>query len=122
MPEGLSEETQKFMKDVLKELNKKKAISAIDFGAMRMLASSYEMYLRSTDILMAKGPVIQMKTEPALNPAQNAATKNYAQVMKVMTEYGLTIKSREKINSVKESKKDDSPLGEYFKKNRVEKR
>lgn len=47
MPIGLSEETEDFMKDVVKELNKRKAIQSIDLGALRMLATSYEMYLQS---------------------------------------------------------------------------
>lgn len=91
MPKGCSDETQKFMRDVVRELNARKAIQNIDLGALRMLATSYEMYLQATDILLEEGPVVMIKYEKAANPAQNIATKNYAQVMKIMTEYGLTI-------------------------------
>ena len=104
MPDGLSDETQKFMRDVVKELNKSKIIQSIDLGALRMLATSYEMYLQATDILLADGPVVMIKYERAANPAQNIATKNYAQVMKIMTEYGLTIKSRGNIKEMKSDK------------------
>ena len=104
MPDGLSDETQKFMRDVVKELNKRKIIQSIDLGALRMLATSYEMYLQATDILLADGPVVMIKYERAANPAQNIATKNYAQVMKIMTEYGLTIKSRGNIKEMKSDK------------------
>lgn len=122
MPDGLSEETQKFMRDVVKELNKRKIIQSIDLGALRMLATSYEMYLQATDILLADGPVVMIKYERAANPAQNIATKNYAQVMKIMTEYGLTIKSRGSIKSMKSDKKEDSPLDIFLKKGAREKR
>ena len=110
MPDGLSDETQKFMRDVVKELNKRKIIQSIDLGALRMLATSYEMYLQATDILLADGPVVMIKYERAANPAQNIATKNYAQVMKIMTEYGLTIKSRGNIKEMKSDKEEESPL------------
>lgn len=49
MPDKLSDETKKFMTDVVKELNKRKAIQNIDLGALRMLATSYEMYLQATE-------------------------------------------------------------------------
>ena len=70
MPDNLSDETQKFIKDVVKELNARKAIQNIDLGAIRMLATSYEMYLQATEILLEEGPVIQIKYEKAANPAQ----------------------------------------------------
>lgn len=125
MPEKLSEETQAFMRDVVKELNKRKAIQAIDLGALRMLATSYEMYLQATEIMLNDGPVVMIKYEKAANPAQNIATKNYAQVMKIMTEYGLTVKSRSTISTMKAVDTESSPLDNFIKganKGKVEKR
>ena len=66
MPDNLSDETQKFIKDVVKELNARKAIQNIDLGAIRMLATSYEMYMQATDILLKEGPVIEIKYEKQL--------------------------------------------------------
>ncbi|OAV72574.1 Phage terminase, small subunit [Bacteroidales bacterium Barb6] len=91
MPDNLSEETNTFMTDVIKELNKRRVIQNIDLGALRMLATSYETYKRATDAVLKDGAVIEINRTPTLNPAQNAATKSYSQVMKIMTEYGLTI-------------------------------
>lgn len=122
IPKGCSPETQKFMRDVLKELNARKVIQNIDLGALRMLATSYEMYLQATEIMLEEGPVVLIKYEKAANPAQNVATKNYAQVMKIMTEYGLTIKSRGNIKVLKSDREDDSPLDAFLKKGAREKR
>lgn len=125
MPDRLSEETQDFMRDVVKELNKRKAIQTIDLGALRMLATSYEMYLQATEIMLIDGPIVMIKYEKAANPAQNIATKNYAQVMKIMTEYGLTVKSRSTISTMKTADTESSPLDEFIngpKKRKVEKR
>jgi P27 family predicted phage terminase small subunit len=122
MPEGVSDETAKFMTDVIKELNKKKVIQNIDLGAMRMLATSYEMYKQATDKLLVEGPVIIENLKTIVNPCQTVATKNYAQVMKTMTEYGLTVKSRSTISTMKAPKEEDSPLDKYIKGNKRKKR
>lgn len=122
MPANLSEETEKFMRDVVKALNARKAIQNIDLGALRMLAISYEMYLQATEILLEDGPVVMIKYEKAANPAQNIATKNYAQVMKIMTEYGLTIKSRSNIKELKSDKDEETPLDKFIKKGSRERR
>lgn len=121
MPDMLSAETQAFMKDVIKELNKRNAIQAIDLGALRMLATSYEMYLQATEIMLNEGPIVLIKYEKAANPAQNIATKNYAQVMKIMTEYGLTVKSRSTISTMKSVEEDNSPLDEFIRKSNKKK-
>jgi P27 family predicted phage terminase small subunit len=122
MPKSCSVETQKFMRDVVKELNARKAIQKYDLGALRMLATSYGNVLQATEIMLQEGPVIMIKYERAANPAQNIATKNYAQVMKIMTEYGLTIKSRGSIKSLKSDKEEDSPLDQFLKKGAREQR
>lgn len=66
MPDNLSDETQKFIKDVVKELNARKAIQNIDLGAIRMLATSYEMYLQATEILLEEGRSFRLNTRKRL--------------------------------------------------------
>lgn len=124
IPDNVSKETARLVKDVLKELNKKKSIGNIDLGAINMLCISYEMYLQAAAKLLKEGPVIRNKYDDLIaHPAQNIATKNYAQVMKVMTEYGLTIKSRSQLKVEKQEKKESTPIEEYFDKvGRKEKR
>lgn len=116
IPEGISVETGVFMKDIIKELNKKKAIQNIDLGAIKMLCVSYEMYLQASNILLKEGCISKNKYGDVIpHPAQTIATKNYGQVMKIMTEYGLTIKSRASIKSVSDGDKEESPLDKFFK-------
>lgn len=117
IPKGVSDETSVFMRDVLKELNKKKAIQNIDLGALNMLCVSYEMYLQSTQILLDEGVILRNKYGDIIpHPAQTIATKNYAQVMKIMTEYGLTIKSRSQIKSVSSEKDESAPIEKFLAK------
>lgn len=119
IPRNVSEETSRFIRDVLKELNKKNAIQNIDLGALNMLTVSYEMYLQASEKLLSDGPLINNKYGDVIpHPAQTIATKNYAQVMKIMTEYGLTIKSRTSMKSTGSDEKEESPLDKFFKKKR----
>lgn len=117
VPSGVDEETSVFMRDVLKKLNKKNVIQNIDLGALNMLCISYEMYLQSSKILLKEGCITSNKYGDRIpHPAQTIATKNYGQVMKIMTEYGLTIKSRTSIKTGKDEVKKESPLDQFFKK------
>lgn len=59
MPDNLSDETQKFIKDVVKELNARKAIQNIDLGAIRMLATSYEIICRQLISCLKKAPLLR---------------------------------------------------------------
>lgn len=116
-PKGINEETSVFMRDVLKELNKKKIIQNLDLGALNMLCISYEMYLQASGILLKEGCISQNKYGDKIpHPAQTIATKNYGQVIKIMTEYGLTIKSRTSIKKGKDENEEQSPLDGFLKR------
>jgi P27 family predicted phage terminase small subunit len=118
IPEGLSKETKKFIEDVIRELTERGVLESIDSASMSMLATSYEMYRRATAILLRKGPVVVINYAKAVNPAQTVATKSYAQVIKIMTEYGLTVKSRSHIQSMNVDK-SESQLDLFFKNKMV---
>lgn len=119
IPENVSDETTRFIKDVLKELNKTKSIQNIDLGALNMLTVSYEMYLQASEMLLREGAVLRNKYGDIIpHPAQTIATKNYAQVMKIMTEYGLTIKSRTQMKVGNTADEKESPVDKFFKEKR----
>jgi P27 family predicted phage terminase small subunit len=117
----LSEETKKFIDDVMRELTERGVLENLDYGAMRMLATAYETYRKASNRLIDEGPIIISNFTNVANPVQSVVTKSYAQVMKIMTEYGLTIKSRARIPSMNQDK-SDSPLDVLFKSQGIEKR
>ncbi|MBF0759555.1 phage terminase small subunit P27 family [Dysgonomonas mossii] len=115
IPKNVSPETSKFIRDVLKELNNKGTIQDIDLGALNMLTVSYEMYFQAGAKLLKDGPLTKNKYGDIIpHPAQTIATKNYAQVMKIMTEYGLTIKSRTSMKTVSTEGQEKSSLDKFF--------
>lgn len=109
IPDNVSIETATFMKAIISELTAKQKIDVIDSGALNMLMTSYEMYLQATERLLREGPITLTRFGDNIpNPAQTIASKNYNQVLSIMKEYGLTIKSRSKLKeSVKDEKKSE---------------
>lgn len=119
IPKTVSKETGTFMKNVIKELNSKNSIQDIDLGAIKMLCVSYEMYLQASEILLKEGCISVNKYGDKIpNPAQTIATKNYSQVIKIMTEYGLTIKSRTSMKYNNDGNGEESPLDKFLKDKR----
>lgn len=119
IPKTVSKETGTFMRNVIKELNSKNSIQDIDLGAIKMLCVSYEMYLQASEILLKEGCISVNKYGDKIpNPAQTIATKNYSQVIKIMTEYGLTIKSRTSMKSNNDGNGEESPLDKFLKDKR----
>lgn len=115
MPDMVSEETKRFMRNVIRELRDNMTLEIIDAGALNMLMTSYEMYLKATDALLKEGPTLtNFRGDQIPNPNQTIATKNYNQVLAIMKEYGLTVKARKNLKMNIEVT-ENSPLEEFLK-------
>ena len=115
MPDTVSEETKKFMRNVIRELRDNMTLEIIDAGALNMLMTSYEMYLQATEKLLSEGgTLINFRGDQVPNPNQTIATKNYNQVLAIMKEYGLTVKARKNLKMNVEVT-ENSPLEEFLK-------
>lgn len=114
IPGNVSGETAKFMKAIIRELRAKQKLDVLDSGALNMLMTSYEMYLQATERLLDEGPVTMSRLgDDVPNPAQTIASKNYNQVLAIMKEYGLTVKSRAKMKDTG-SDEQKSALEEFL--------
>lgn len=115
MPDTVSEETKRFMRNVIRELRDNMTLEIIDAGALNMLMTSYEMYLQATEKLLSEGgTLINFRGDQVPNPNQTIATKNYNQVLAIMKEYGLTVKARKNLKMNIEVT-ENSPLEEFIK-------
>jgi P27 family predicted phage terminase small subunit len=114
LPEGLSKETKSFMKNVLKRLNESNAIRDVDAGALRMLAVSYEIYFKSYDSIQNDGMMLHIGDKPIANPLLDTMQKAYIQTIKFLTEYGMTLKSSEKIKTLNPEVDADNPLAKFL--------
>lgn len=113
--EGITPDTARFMRAVGKRLDGAGVIDDVDEGGLRMLMMSYDMYIKASAALMRHGPILYDKRgRMSVNPAEKLAKTYYAQVLAFMREYGLTIRSRERIKALAPSEDDQSELYKFL--------
>lgn len=116
LPKTLQRETDEYMKSVIQRLKDSGVIDEIDSGAMLMLAQNYDTYIKAMKILQVEGLTVEGKRGLiAAHPAVKIAKDAQTQAMAIMTEFGLTAKSRTKISKLNTSAAD-SPLTAFVKK------
>ena len=114
-PQWLEPEAKEYMAEVVKALNKNKNLQKIDLAAINMLAISYSNYIQASRQIAEEGiTIINFKHEPIKHPAVNIAKDALTQAMRIITEYGLTLKSREAIGAVKSTDEKKSPIDDFF--------
>lgn len=115
-PLNLEREAKDYITEVVKELNRCNNSKKVDIAAIDMLAKSYSRYIQAGKILDEKGiTCTNNKGECVKHPAVNIEKDALNQAMRIASEYGLTLKSREAMFSTKLDDKGDSPLDEFFK-------
>lgn len=92
----------------------------VDSAALYMLEKNYKTFVEATAIVEKEGFVIpcadgSLKEHPANKIARDAE----AMALRIMTEYGLTLKSRKKLQTVETE--EETPLEQYL-KGTIEKR
>lgn len=113
---NICDEAKAFIKAVYKKLTEIRAIEEVDAGALRMLMVSYDMYVKASRELIDKGPIIYDKRgNGKVNPAASLTKNYYAQVVTFMKEYGLTIKSRERIKAMTPEVDESNEIMQFFK-------
>lgn len=113
--EGLDGATRRFIVAVGAALAGAGVLEDTDEGALRMLMLSYDMYVKASAELLRDGPVLHgRRGEPRVNPAEKIAKTYYAQVLAFMREYGLTVRSRERIKSLTPAVDETSELARWL--------
>lgn len=113
---GICDEAKAFINAVYKKLTEIHAVEDVDAGALRMLMVSYDMYVKASRELIEKGPIIYDKRgHGKVNPAASLTKNYYAQVVTFMKEYGLTIKSRERIKAMTPEVDETNEIMQFFK-------
>lgn len=111
VPDTFSVSTKRFMKTVVKELNEREELNPMMEGVLMMLMNCYESFIdASTQVRQEGTTTTNIKDEVVTNPAVGVQLKSNQQVLALMKELGLTIKSRR----VLENTKDDTSLLSLF--------
>lgn len=115
-PEWLEPEAKEYIWEVLKELNKQSNLKKLDVAAIHMLAISYSQFIKSSKEVADTGVTVNnYRGEKVKHPSVNIAKDSAMQAMRIMVEYGLTLKSRESMSATKKDDAEDSPLAKFAK-------
>ncbi len=116
LPDNLSSETDRYIKKVIDSLKKSDKLNVIDEGVLYILADSHNQYIRATETINKEGMTIPgSRNSIVVHPCVRIAKDNKAVCLSIMTEMGLTIKSRSKMNVMEAE--TESPLANFLKNN-----
>lgn len=111
----LSEETIQFKKWIEREITK----HDLRYENMDLLCNAillFEACQRATESIMNDGAVLDTMKGKSTNPEVDVLTKNLKNVVMILNEYGMTLKSRTKLKG-KETQEEESPMDYIVKMN-----
>jgi P27 family predicted phage terminase small subunit len=116
VPADIESDAKEYMNNVLKKLEENGVLDSVDSAALTMLARNYSTFIKASKQLEKEGLTFtnsrgSITVHPAIKIANDAQTK----AMKVMSEFGLTAKSRTKLNINRE---EDSPFEAFVRGDR----
>lgn len=113
---NIEPEAKKYIQEVISMLNSNGLIDNVDEAAIKMLAYNYSTFIKASKIIEEDGlTVVSDRGNIAEHPAVKIAKDAQTQALKVMAEFGLTAKSRSKMN-VNKADEEVSPFEEFIKK------
>ncbi len=115
LPDDLSDITLEYIKSVIDYLKKNDKLNTVDNGTIHLLATSYDQYLKATELVNEQGLVIPgAKNSVIPHPGIRIAKDAKSMCLNLMTAMGLTLKSRTKLNQI-DPDTEDTPLTELMK-------
>ena len=119
IPTGLCKETRDYMKDVISHLTEAGVMENVDTAALNMLARCYDTFVLASKQLETDGLTVRsdrgnISEHPLVKVRKDAITQS----IKIMTEFGLTAKSRAKLPQMENADSELTPLEQFVKNNK----
>lgn len=104
VPPTFSDQTRRFIKTIIKELNEREELNSLMEGVLVMLMNCYETFVDASRTIKQEGSMTLLTKQDTLqaHPAVSVQLKSNQQVLALMKELGLTIKSRRVLDNAKE--------------------
>lgn len=116
IPENLEPEAKTYIESVLQMLENNGIIDKVDDAALQMLAYNYSTFIKASKIIEKDGlTVTSDRGNIAEHPAVKIGRDAQTQALKLMTEFGLTAKSRSKMPKLNNADGEESPLESFIK-------
>jgi P27 family predicted phage terminase small subunit len=117
IPDSVNGKAREFMKSVVKTLKESNVAESIDSAALDMLARSYSIYIKANEELDKQTlTVVNNNGNIVANPILKIIKDSQTSCMQIMTEFGLTAKSRRKLPRLDKKEGEESPLDEFVKR------
>ena len=104
VPPTFSDQTRRFIKTIIKELNEREELNSLMEGVLVMLMNCYVTFVDASRTIRQEGAMTLLTKQDTLqaHPAVSVQLKSNQQVLALMKELGLTIKSRRVLDNAKE--------------------
>ncbi|MDO4706948.1 MAG: phage terminase small subunit P27 family [Porphyromonadaceae bacterium] len=115
-PKGLMETTQAEIIQIAAYLEAQDSLEEAHHPALTLLAKTLDRYNRANHIVSREGELVfSASGKPLRHPLLKVANDAQIQALKLLDEFGLTPKSRERIKSLQAGTDEDDPLAQFLK-------
>lgn len=114
MPEWLSADAAAHWPTVAKQLGDAGILTQIDATALALYCETFARWRMANDQVVALGPLIKSPNGfPMPSPFLGIANRAWDQMLKMLTEFGMTPSSRTRVGAVKPTE-DDAEFAEFL--------
>lgn len=117
IPKHLSKEAREYWRESFALLTKVRILTETDADSLALYCESKARWVHAKQKLEEDGLVIIAQSGfPVQNPYLQIANKCHEQMLKLLTEFGMTPSSRTKVNATPNGDKEINPFDEFDKK------
>lgn len=112
----IDSKAQKWMKEIVQQLEEAGTLKDVNTSTLDMLALTYDRYIKANSQVDLEGQTITTRYDGIKpHPLIKVAKESLTQCMQILSECGLTVKSKNKLKKVDTNKEEDSPLEQFIK-------
>lgn len=116
LPPNLTKEARAYINTVISNLKKCDKLDSVDAGALYMLADSYDNYIIASKTIKEEGQTTtSVQGNVIVHPCVKIMKDNQKICLEIMQDFGLTLKSRSKLNVIEGAEEPDSALDAFIK-------
>lgn len=116
MPEGMSADARMQWSQVLTQLKDAGVLTNVDVPALRLYCEAFARWKLAHERIAKEGPVVKSRNGFAVqSPYLHVANKSFDQMLKILTEFGMTPSSRSRVKTSSWQRTDGgNPADRYF--------
>lgn len=114
LPKNISNEAQQFVDAVISNLKKNDKLDKIDTASLYILTKACDTYIKANEHLDLEGLTFTSdRGNISISPYFKIARDSEKTILMLLTEYGCTLRSRQKLKGI-DAEVEDSPLMQFI--------